>query len=367
MRRPQSKHRKLEPSYTVSLALEGRKVIGELEAQMLRAMDQTGSFSEAARTLSLSYAFLWNTIAEIERSVNRKIVHSERGGAKGGRAELTSQGKQLLHAYSQLDSRIHRFLSGNFPSETYAPHAGGVRPNLSFVGSHCVVVEKVLRRLHDNNPRMSYQMLNVGSWAGLTAMMLRQTDIAGIHIFDERESSYNQPLLSKFGLSRSCVLIRGYKRQQCLMVRKGNPKKIEGIDDLLRKEVKLANRNLGSGTRILLDGKLRDLANTKGIDFETLTDRIRGYDSEMMTHKQVATAVSSRRADAGIGLTSVAAEMRLDFIPIAEELYDFLVEKRVRSPYVRGFFDILTSKELQRQIDATPGIQFSKETGRVVS
>lgn len=367
MMKTKSRHWQLEPSYTVSLAHEDRKVIGELEAEMLRAIEQTGSYSEAARTLSLSYAFLWNRIAQIERSVGWRIVSSERGGVKGGRAELTSQGKQLLQAYLKLDSRVHRFLTGSAPSETHAPNAEGVRPNLSFMGSHCVVVEKALRRLHDSHPEMSYQVVNVGSWAGLTAMMLRQADIAGIHIFDEGESSYNEPLLSKFGLSRSCTLIRGYERQQCLMVRKGNPKRIGGIDDLLRKDVKLANRNLGSGTRILLDRKLNELARTKGIDFNTLTKRIRGYDSEMMTHKQVATAVASRRADVGIGLTSIAAQMRLDFIPIAEELYDFLVEKRVRSPYVRRFFDILRRKEFQRQIEATPGIKFCKESGRTVS
>jgi molybdate transport repressor ModE-like protein len=362
-----SKFWNLEPSYTVAFALQGRKVIGELEAQMLRAIDQTGSFSQAARTLSLSYAFVWNTISQIERSVNRRIVASERGGAKGGRAELTSHGRQLLQGYLELDSMVDRFLKGNVPSEAHMPSAGRVRPNLSFMGSDCVVVENVMRRMHDINPRMSYQMLNVGSWAGLTAMMLRQADIAGIHIFDEIESSYNRPLLSKFGLSRSCALVRGYKRQQCLMVRKGNPKRIRGIGDLVRKDVKLTNRNLGSGTRILLDGKLRELARTKGIVFGTLTKRIRGYDSEMMTHKQVATAVSSRRADVGIGLTSVAAAMRLDSIPIAEEQYDFLVEKRVRSPYVHGFFDILRSREFQKQIEATPGIKFCKESGRVVS
>jgi len=280
---------------------------------------------------------------------------------------LTSHGRQLLQAYLELDSMVDRFLKGSIPSDAYMPGAGYVRPNLSFMGSDCVVVERVLRRLHDINPRMSYQMLNVGSWAGLTAMMLRQADIAGIHIFDETESSYNRPLLSKFGLSRSCALVCGYKRQQCLMVRRGNPKRIRGIDDLLRKDVKLANRNPGSGTRILLDGKLRELAKAKGIVFGTLTKRIRGYDSEMMTHKQVATAVSSRRADVGIGLMSIAVAMRLDSIPIAEEQYDFLVEKRLRSPYVRGFFDIVRSKGFQRQIEATPGIEFCKESGRVVS
>src|SRR5208283_1429211 len=106
-----SKGIKLDPSYTVALSLGNQRLIGELEAQMLRSIYQTGSYSEAARTLSLSYAFLWNKIAQIERSLGRKMVYSERGGARGGRAELTNQGKQLLQDYVELDSRVHRFIT----------------------------------------------------------------------------------------------------------------------------------------------------------------------------------------------------------------------------------------------------------------
>jgi len=357
---------RLEPSYTVSLNIGNRRIIGELEARMLRAIDQTGSLSLAARTLDLSYPFLWNTISRIERAVSQKIVARERGGQKGGRAELTSQGKDLLQAYSELDSRVHRFLKGESLARGYMPETGRVRPNLSFVGSHCVVVEKILHALHVSNPKMTYQMVNVGSWAGMTAMMLREADIAGIHVYDEAESRYNEPLLSKYWLSHTCALVRGYKRQQCLMVRKGNPKKIRGVEDLLRRDVKLVNRNVGSGTRILIDLKLRELARKKGIGLEILTTRIRGYGSEMMTHREVATAIASRRADVGVGLTSVAVETGLDSIPLAEEFYDFLVEKRLRNPHVREFFAILSSKSFQDEVKtSTTGITFLKESGHI--
>jgi putative molybdopterin biosynthesis protein len=359
---------KLQSSYTVALNSGGRRILGELEANMLKSIDETGSFSQAARSLDLSYAFLWNTISQIEKSLNRKIVMSERGGAKGGRAVLTGEGKSLLRAYTALDSRANRFLKGEVPREEYLARAGHVRPNLSLVGSHCIVVEKILRVLHESKPRMTYQIVNVGSWAGLTAIMLRDADIAGIHIFDEEEGRYNEPLLSKYGLSHTCALIRGYRRQQCLMVKKGNPKEIREMGDLFRKDVKLANRNLGSGTRMLLDRKLSQLAREKGIGLDALSRRIRGYDSEMMTHRQVAEAVASRRADVGVGLTSVAAEMRLGFIPLAEESYDFLAEKRRRNPHVRAFFTILASRNLQSQVRATTsGITFSRESGQVVS
>ena len=358
---------KLEPSYTVSFSIGSRRIVGELEARMLRAIDQTGSFSLAARTLDLSYPFVWNTISRIERAVNLKLATRERGGKQGGRAELTQQGKQLLQAYSELDSRVHRFLEGDALAKGYLQETGRVRPNLSFVGSHCVVVEKILHALHANNPRMTYQVVNVGSWAGMTAMMLREADIAGIHVYDEAESKYNEPLLSKYWLSQTCALVRGYKRQQSLIVRKGNPKSIVDVSDLLRRHVKLANRNLGSGTRILLDLKLHELARKKRMNFDALTKRIRGYGSEMMTHREVAIAVASRRADVGIGLTSVAAETGLDSVPFAEELYDFLVEKRGRNPHTREFFGVLTSKRFQSQVEAsTPGITFLEDTGRRV-
>ena len=363
-----SKRPKLEPSYTVSLSLGNRRVVSELEASMLRAMDKTGSFSEAARTLDLSYPFVWNTVSRIERFLGTKIVASERGGAKGGRATLTREGRSLLRDYLNLDSRIRRFLTGEAFEGRYLRRAGPIKPDLSFIGSHCVVVEKAMRALHQRNPRMSYQTVNVGSWAGLTAMMLREADLAGIHILDESKSRYNESLLSKYGLSHRCSLVRGYMRQQCLMVRKGNPKRIGGIEDLLMRDVKLANRNVGSGTRMLLDWKLSELSGDRGSDFDALTKKIRGYDSEMMTHAQVADAVASRKADVGVGLTSVAAEIGLDFVPLADERYDFLAHKRVRNPHVRKFLTILASKHFQNQVNATTqGITFSRETGQVVS
>jgi len=60
--------------------------------------------------------------------------------------------------------------------------------------------------------------------------------------------------------------------------------------------------------------------------------------------------------------------MRLDFIPLTDELYDFLVEKRLRNPYARGFFDVLASKHFQREIESsTVGIKFLKESGQMIS
>jgi molybdate-binding protein len=86
-----------------------------------------------------------------------------------------------------------------------------------------------------------------------------------------------------------------------------------------------------------------------------------------MTHIQVAKAILARRADVGVGLTAVASEMGLDAIPIAAENYDFVVERRRRSPYVNEFLGLLSSKEFQKDIEATtPGISFSSHSGKIL-
>jgi molybdate transport repressor ModE-like protein len=355
------------PYYSVALGSESQKIIGEIEADMLRAVERTRSFTSAAQSLGISYAHLWNSISLIERSLGVKLVRAERGGARGGMASLTEEGAHLLQQYAELESQVGRFVTGRIPGEAQISPQADERPSLSFIGSHCIVVERMLHFLHSKDRKMTYRILNVGSMAGLTAMMLREADLAGIHIFDEETRSYNSPILSKYSLSSTCVLIRGYTRHQCLMVRKGNPKKIKGLDDLLRRDVKLANRNLGAGTRILLDHKLRELASARGVDPAALTKRIRGYGMELMTHNQVAAAVLSKRADVGVGLTPVASGMGLVAIPFAEENYDFVVERRRRNPYVGKFIDLLSKKEFQKQVEATtPGIAFTPHSGEIL-
>jgi molybdate-binding protein len=87
---------------------------------------------------------------------------------------------------------------------------------------------------------------------------------------------------------------------------------------------------------------------------------------ELMTHRQVAEAVLSKRADLGLGLTPVASEMRLDSIQFAVEDYDFVVERRRRSPYVGEFIRLLSNRAFQREVEATtPGISFTSNSGKI--
>ena len=111
------------------------------------------------------------------------------------------------------------------------------------------------------------------------------------------------------------ALIKGVRRTQGIMVKKGNPLGISDLNDLSR--IRYINRQRGAGTRILLDFLLKKLgANPADIT---------GYDREAATHMAVAAAINGGSADAGMGILSAAKAMDLDFIPIGQEEYDFAV------------------------------------------
>jgi len=240
-----------------------------------------------------------------------------------------------------------------------------LRPaDLMIIGSHCVGVDILLSILREKKPCMS-KVINVGSTGGILAVKRGEADIAGTHLLDE-SGIYNEPIVRKYGV-RDVLLVKGYLREQGLIVARGNPKKIRGFEDLLRKDVTFINRNKGSGTRILTDMYLKEIAVRKGLSFQDITASIRGYTVEAKTHTSVAVAVASGKADAGVGIKSVAVNYGLDFIPLRSEEYDFLIRKdRMEKEAVRDFLECLSSEEFARRIQKVEGLKVYKRTGEII-
>jgi molybdate-binding protein len=137
-------------------------------------------------------------------------------------------------------------------------------------------------------------------------------------------------------------------REQGLIVQKQNPKGIAGIEDLTRDDVIFINRQLGSGTRILLDYKLNEL----GIDPSQIT----GYENEEYTHMNVAVAVLSGLADAGLGILAAARALELGFIPLLKEQYDLVIPSAlVDDPKIRLLLEVIRSDEFKERIKALGG------------
>ncbi|RMG67627.1 MAG: molybdopterin biosynthesis protein, partial [Nitrospirae bacterium] len=154
-------------------------------------------------------------------------------------------------------------------------------------------------------------------------------------------------------------LINLVYRMQGFIVKKGNPKNIKDVEDLLKDDVTFINRQAGSGTRILTDKLLRE----KGID----PSKIRGYDREEYTHMGVASAVATGVADVGMGILTAAVALGLDFIPIAKERYDLIIPRaHLEKPMIKALLDIIRNdRDFHQAILQAGGYDIS-DIGKVV-
>ena len=227
-------------------------------------------------------------------------------------------------------------------------------PDLLFVGSHCLGLDTLI-----DVASLKMRVINVGSSGGLSAIRNGTADIAGVHLLDE-SGEYNIPFLKRFGI-RDAVLAKGYLREQGLIVRKDS--KIGRFEDIIGAGI--INRNTGSGTRVLTDMKLREIALQRGMSFERLTENINGYHTEAKTHSAVASAVKLGKADVGIGIRTVAELNGLKFIKIADEEYDFVIPLRLlESSGIKRFIETLCSQEFKEKLP--PGLQTYERTGEII-
>ncbi len=217
------------------------------------------------------------------------------------------------------------------------------------IGSHDVILDLMAQFLSRYDRRIV--SANVGSQAGLVALRRGEAHLAGSHLLDPITGEYNLRYIREY-LPDVPVRVVGFvHREQGLIVRRGNPKDIRSLSDLSG-NLTFINRQRGAGTRVLLDYHL----NLMGID----TSDVKGYDDEEYTHLGVAAAVSSGRADCGMGIPAAAKALDLDFIPLYLERYDLIIpEVFAGSPLMAPLFDLLHSKEFQMAVNLLPGYDTS--------
>jgi putative molybdopterin biosynthesis protein len=182
--------------------------------------------------------------------------------------------------------------------------------------------------------------------------------LAGSHLLDTDDGSYNVSYIKKVLPNKRVKLVHLVLRDQGLIVRRANPKNIEGIQDLARNDIDFINRQGGSGTRILLDYKLKQL----GID----PNGINGYQHEEFTHMAVAVAVLSGTVDTGLGIFAAAKALALDFIPVVTEQYELIIpQEHVDSENIQILLDTINSRTFKDRVEALGGYSTEK-TGAIV-
>mgnify|MGYP001036383733 CR=1 FL=1 len=184
-----------------------------------------------------------------------------------------------------------------------------------------------------------------GSLNSLISMYNEKMDIVSLHMFDGYTGEYNVPYVKKILVSHPYILLNLLSRRAGFYVKKGNPLNLTSWTDLRRKDIRIINREKGSGARILLDEQLRINEIPSG--------EINGYDQEESNHLSVASAVSTGMADIGVGIEKAAKIVGIDFVPLITERYDLVMIKNDSTELlINTVKNILSSSQFRKEIDS---------------
>jgi excisionase family DNA binding protein len=184
-------------------------------------------------------------------------------------------------------------------------------------GSHDPLLEWCLRESGSN-----LAMLNEGSEAGLARFCKGEIVATALHFHEMSDDDIDANILAvrrEPGL-QDVVLIAFAKREQGLLLAPGNPKRLDGLADVLATGARVALRQQGAGAQQLLLTLLRK----EGATLDQLVRERR----VCPTGPDVAQAIRAGRADCGIATRSVASAAGLDFKPLLWERFDLLMRQR---------------------------------------
>ena len=214
------------------------------------------------------------------------------------------------------------------------------------IGSHDLCLDLLALFLASYGVRFSSS--NAGSLGGIVALKRGEAHLAGSHLLDPETGEYNTSYIRSHLPGREVQVISFVRRDQGLIVPRGNPKGITALEDLAGGAYRYVNRQRGAGTRVLLDYRLGQLGITP--------ESIPGYGREEYTHLAVAAAVKSGRGDCGLGIAAAAHALGLDFIPLEQERYELIVPAHIyESELFKPLLQVLADPAFREGAEKLPG------------
>jgi putative molybdopterin biosynthesis protein len=307
-------------------------------APLVRA--RAGLPPEAARTVSAQVP------VRIASEFGRQefVLVSLVAGESGLIAFPTGKGSGAVTAFSQADGflaidPLASALDAGTSVEVTLIGKSDRAPDLVIMGSNDIALDVVVGALAERG--FNARTIAVGSLGGVAAASRGECDLAPVHLVDPATGIYNKHLLTS-----ALTLIPGWRRMQGFVFRDNDARFADlSADDALKAALAdptalMVNRNVGSGTRVLIDGLLRGA-------------RPRGYANQPRSHNAVAAAIAQRRADWGLAIEPVARMYGLAFLPVSPEHYDFLlIEARRDRPAVKAFLEVLRDEATRACIRA---------------
>ncbi|MEP6961162.1 MAG: substrate-binding domain-containing protein [Acidobacteriota bacterium] len=183
--------------------------------------------------------------------------------------------------------------------------------------------------------------------------------IAGSHLEDAKTGEFNLPYIRETFLDEEIIVVTFARWEEGLVIAPGNPKAIRKLEDLAKRNVRLVNRESGSGSRALLDKLLAQA----GVP----SSKVTGYDHVAFGHLAAAYCVLAKEVDVCLATRSAAQTFGLDFIPLHSARYDLVMRKKTADlPAVKAFLDVLQRATLRRKLEVLAGYDTS-QTGALVA
>ncbi|MCB4366169.1 helix-turn-helix transcriptional regulator [Hydrogenophaga taeniospiralis] len=354
--------RKIELSYSLTAPQDGQTPPSALlrnpMMDVLHAVRSSGSISGAARELDLSYRHVWGQLKEWETGLGQPLIFWERGQP----ARLTPFGERLLMAerlaqarlgpqIESLRAELARAFSLAFDEKDQA-HAHRV---LTLYASHdhaLTELQTVMAQETDAKSRDQRLHLDIrfcGSVDAIRALNEGRCELAGFHTQPFAASGSQSARTYRPLLKPGTHKIIGFaRRSQGLMVAPGNPLRLHDMTDVSRLHARFVNRELGTGTRLLLE----ELLNQAGL----LPQDIDGFSRVESSHSAVAQAVVSGHADVGLGTEYAARSQGLGFVPLTEERYLLVcLKSALEQPAMQVLLQRLRSRAWQDRLNRLSG------------
>ncbi|MGH2782345.1 MAG: substrate-binding domain-containing protein, partial [Thermoleophilaceae bacterium] len=181
-----------------------------------------------------------------------------------------------------------------------------------------------------------------GSVKGLVQLARGTADAAAVHLLDAASGRWNDAFARGALSGRPALLVHLWRREQGLVLRRGNPERIRAVGDLAGRRV--AWRSAGSGSRLLLERlMLLDGAQPRpelGVPADS--------------HLAVAAAVATGAADAGLGVRAVAEPLGLEWVPVVTESFELALAAESR-PAAEPLLEVLAGTTIQARLAGLPG------------
>ncbi|MEO1265346.1 MAG: helix-turn-helix transcriptional regulator [Pseudomonadota bacterium] len=279
-------------------------------------------------------------LAALLRIKERKVYDL----AASGKIPVSRATGKLLFPRAEIDAWIATGTDGAVQAPAVIPAARNAaaertRPNI-VLGSHDPLLEWSLKE--SGSGLAAYFD---GSGDGLRRFAAGEGIAAGVHLYDAAADDWNTAAALGPVAQTPSVAIDWAKRRRGLILRDGVADRVGSLADLVG--VRFAGRQSDAGAQVLLAAKLREAAVSDSAINTTVVAR---------SETDAVMALVEDRADACFGLEMLAAQFKLVFVPIVEERFDLIVDRRAyfEAP-LQSLLEFTRTKAFAAKAEAFPG------------